>query len=138
MCKKEAVRFRHHFLINGGVLTVCTSLNHDTGNVKVGWSLFNPGDEKWVRKIGNEIARRRLAINPLIFTITDHEPIICDYISLRALLAIIGTSKRTPHNEIPLETTKIIPRGALASIQYEAIKILNLLGQRVGLESITE
>lgn len=135
---KEAVRFRHHFLINGGILSVCTSLNHESGLVTVGWSIFNPDDLKWVRKMGNDIARKRMKNSPLTFTLSADEPVICDYVSLRALMLILGSAKRIGGDIIPVNTTKSIPRSTLVAIEYEMIRILSLLGERIGLPSITE
>lgn len=138
MTNNEAVRFRHHFLINGGVLTVCTSLNHENGLVTVGWSIFNPDDSRWVRKVGNDIARKRIKDNPICFVLSSDEPIICDYVSLRALMLILGSAKRMSGDNIQDNTTKTIPRNTLVAIEFEMIRILSLLGERVGLPSITE
>ena len=139
MCeKKEALRFRHHFLINGGVLTICTSLNHETRSVKVGWSLFNPNDQRWVRRQGNDNARRRLNEFPLEFILTQNEPILCDYISLRALMLVFAAAKRHPHEPYTNDSTQVIPRQVLSVLQYEMIRIISLLGQRLNLPSITE
>lgn len=137
MCdNKEAVRFRHHFLVNGGVLSVCTSLNHENRTVTVGWSIFNPEDDRWVRKVGNGIAKKRMAENPTVFTLSKDEPVICDYISLRALVFILGTSKRKQGSDLGSGSTRSIPRQTLEAIQFEVVKILSLLGERVGLPSI--
>lgn len=135
---KEAVRFRHHYLVNGGILSVCTSLNHESGIVTVGWSVFNPEDPRWVRKIGNNIARKRMEEKPLVFLLTRDEPCVCDYISLRALMLILGSAKRKSGEGIVEDTTQSIPRNTLVAIEYEMIRILSLLGERVGLPSITK
>ena len=137
MCnqKQPAVRFRHHFLTSGSVLTVCTRLHHDSRDVEVGWSLFNHEDKRWVRRVGNELARTRMFAAPLKFTLTTDEPILCDYISMRALMLIFVAAKREA-NAIKEGTPQVIPRTTLAEIQFEMLLILNLLGQRVGLRSI--
>ena len=137
MCdQKPAVRFRHHFLASGSVLTVCTRLNYDNRNVEVGWSLFNHDDKRWVRRLGNQIARNRMDNTPLTFALTNDEPILCDYISMRALMLIFVASKRESNNHFKEGTPQIIPRTSLADIQFEIFLMLNLLGQRVGLRSV--
>lgn len=136
MCEtKIAQRFRHHFLINGAILTVCTSLNYDTREVTVGWSMFNPNDDRWVRKYGNHISRYRLTNHPIKFKLTEDEPILCDYISMKALLLIIGVSGMKPETELEHHPSSI-PTDTRTAIQFEMIHILSLLGMRVGLNSI--
>jgi len=138
MCdQKSAVRFRHHFLASGSVLTVCTRLNYDTLDVDVGWSLYNHEDKRWVRRFGNQIARERMDTSPLKFSITNDEPILCDYISMRALMLIFVAAKRQG-SHFQEGTPQIIPRTSLVDIQLEMLFILNLLGQRVGLNSFFE
>lgn len=138
MCdQKPAVRFRHHFLQSGSVLTVCTRLNYETRNVDVGWSLFNHEDRRWVRRFGNQIARERMDTAPLKFSLTGDEPILCDYISMRALMLLFVAAKRNG-NSIQEGTPQVIPRTTLAEIQFEIFLMLNLLGQRVGLRSVFE
>lgn len=132
---KIAQRFRHHFLVNGAVLTVCTRLDYDTREVAVGWSVFNPNDQRWVRKIGNNIARFRLTEHPIKFKLTEYEPILCDYISMKALLLIIGVSGTTPESDDEHHPSAI-PADTRTAIQFEMIHILSLLGMRVGLVSI--
>lgn len=136
MCE-EAIRFRHHFLINDCILSVCTSLNHETRDVAVGWSIFNSADRTWIKKVGNGIARKRMKETPLMFNLSKDEPIICDYISLRALLIILGASKREYDDTIQDNTPRAIYRDTLLAIEYEMIRVLSLLGERVGLPSIT-
>jgi hypothetical protein len=116
---------RHHFLPNGCILTVCTSLDYNTREVKVGYALFNAEDERWIRKHGNTIARARLEDDDLSFNLTQSEPILCDYISIRALLLILSTGK-------------YIQKSSLQAIQFEIINILNLLGLRCKLGSILD
>lgn len=136
MCDpKPAVRFRHHFLQSGSILTICTRLNYDTRNIEVGWSLFNHDDKRWVRRLGNQIARDRMNSSPLVFSITKDEPILCDYISMRALMLLFVAAKRDG-NAYQEGTPQIIPRTTLAEVQFEIFMILNLLGQRVGLRSV--
>lgn len=136
----NALRFRHHHLCNGGVLTVCTNLRHDDRAVDVGWSIFNPSDNRWIRKEGAIIAKNRLFNNKLSFTLSEAEPILCDYISLRALLLIMAVSKEPAGSyslEIhPYDHPNIIPKPTLQAIQFECIEILNLVGQRVGLRDL--
>ena len=132
---KPAIRFRHHFLPNGSVLSVCTQLNHETKDVKVGWSLYNPKDEKWIRKVGNNLARERLAKHPLSFTLSSDEPIICDYLSLRALQVLLVSAQRT-HGSDNTVNTKSIPRQTLLEVQIECIILLNQLGRRLGCQDI--
>lgn len=136
-CQQPAVRFRHHFLASGSVLTVCTRLNYDNRNVEVGWSLYNHDDQRWVRRFGNTIARDRMNTTPLVFSLTKDEPILCDYISMRALMLIFVAAKREG-NAIKEGTPQVIPRASLVDIQFEMLMILNLLGQRVGLRSVFE
>lgn len=133
--KQPAVRFRHHFLASGSILSVCTRLHHDSLNVEVGWSLFNHEDKRWVRRVGNELARTRMDQTPLKFSLSPDEPILCDYISMRSLLLIFAAAKRTG-GSIKEGTPQIIPRETLVDIQFEILMILNLLGQRVGLRSV--
>jgi|PlaIllAssembly_1097288.scaffolds.fasta_scaffold00001_159 hypothetical protein len=138
MCdQKPAVRFRHHFLASGSVLTVCTRLDYETRNIDVGWSLFNHEDRRWVRRFGNQMARERMDASSLKFSLTSDEPILCDYISMRALMLIFVAAKRES-NHFQEGTPQIIPRTTLAEIQFEIFMMLNLLGQRVGLRSIFE
>lgn len=118
-------RMRHHFLPNGCVLTVCTSLDYNTRDVKVGYALFNAKDDRWIRKHGNAIARARLEDDDLSFNLTQSEPILCDYISIRALLLILSTGK-------------YIQKSSLQAIQFEIINILDLLGLRCKLGSILD
>lgn len=133
---KEATRFRHHFLTNGGILTVATSLEYETRKVRVGWAIFNPADVRWIRKFGAILARGRMNDSPLYFTLTDDEPVMCDYISLRALQLILVNSGKDK-SEIPEGTLQehpsSIPKNTLCAIQYESYRIMHLLGQRVGL-----
>lgn len=136
-CQQPAVRFRHHFLASGSILTICTRLHHDSRDVEVGWSLFNHEDKRWVRRLGNQIARNRMNTTPLSFSLTADEPILCDYISMRALMLVFIASKREG-NSIKEGTPQVIPRTSLAEIQFEMLMMLNLLGQRVGLRSIFE
>jgi len=136
-CQQPAVRFRHHFLASGSILTICTRLNYDTHTVEVGWSLFNHEDKRWIRRFGNQIARDRMNMTPLTFSLTVDEPILCDYISMRALMLVSVAAKRQGNNHQE-GTPQIIPRSSLADIQFEILMILNLLGQRVGLNSIIE
>ena len=138
MCDQTpAIRFRHHFLQSGSILTICTRLHYDTRNVDVGWSLYNHEDNRWVRRFGNYIARERMNTSPLMFTLTANEPILCDYISMRALMLIFVAAKREgKHYEEG--TPQVIRRTSLADIQLEMLMILNLLGQRVGLRSFIE
>lgn len=141
MCetKKDATRFRHHFLNNGGVLTVATCLEYETRTVRVGWAIFNPSDDRWVRKMGTYLARTRMNDNPLRFQLTEDEPIVCDYISLRALTLILAVSDG--RNGIPKEVwsehPSAIPKSTLVAIQYECYRIIDLLCQRVGVPVIT-
>ena len=138
MCdQKPAVRFRHHFLASGSILTICTRLHHDSRDVEVGWSLFNHEDKRWVRRLGNQIARNRMNTTPLSFSLTADEPILCDYISMRALMLIFVAAKREG-NAIKEGTPQVIPRTSLVDIQFEMLMILNLLGQGVGLHSVFE
>lgn len=138
MCEnKVASRFRHHFLVNGAILTVCTSLDYSTHEVAVGWSVFNPNDDRWVRKVGNAIARSRMESCPITFRLTECEPIVCDYISMKALLLIIGASGKKPENcAVREDHPSAIPDSTRTAIQFEMIHILSLLGMRVGLASI--
>ena len=136
-CQQPAVRFRHHFLASGSVLTICTRLNYDSHTVEVGWSLFNHEDKRWIRRFGNQIARDRMNMAPLTFNLTVDEPILCDYISMRALMLIFVAAKREG-NVIKEGTPQVIPRTSLVDIQFEMLMILNLLGQRVGLRSVFE
>lgn len=136
MCEtKIAQRFRHHFLVNGAVLTVCTRLDYKTREVAVGWSLFNPNDDRWIRKVGNNIARLRLTDFPIKFKLTEYEPILCDYISMKALLLIIGVSGAKPENDAEHHPSSI-HTDTRTAIQFEMVHILSLLGMRVGLNSI--
>lgn len=136
MCdQKPAVRFRHHFLQSGSILTICTRLDYSTRNVEVGWSLFNHEDKRWIRRQGNQRARERMESTPLVFHLTSGEPILCDYISMRALMLLFVSSKRDG-NAYQEGTPQIIPRTTLAEIQFEMFLILNLIGQRVGLRSV--
>jgi len=73
----------------------------------------------------------------LKFSLTSDEPILCDYISMRALMLIFVAAKRES-NHFQEGTPQIIPRTTLAEIQFEIFMMLNLLGQRVGLRSIFE
>lgn len=132
---KIAQRFRHHFLVNGAILTVCTSLDYDTREVSVGWSIFNPNDARWIRKFGNNIARTRLIVHPIKFTLTENEPVLCDYISMKSLLLLIGVSGTKPATS-PEDHPSSIPVTTRTAIQFEMIHILSLLGMRVGLDSI--
>lgn len=134
---QSAIRFRHHFLVNGAVLTVCTNLNHILRTVDIGWSLFNPGDDKWVRKVGNDIARDRIKNETLTFNLSEDEPVICDYLSLRSLMLILASAKRQPKTPIDQSSTQTIPRASLTAIEYEMIRLISLLGQRIGVPSIT-
>lgn len=135
--QKPAVRFRHHFLQSGSVLTICTRLNHDTRNIEVGWGLFNRDDQRWIRRLGNQIARNRMDTAPLVFNLTKDEPILCDYISMRALMVLFVAAKREG-GAYQEGTPQIIPRNILAEVQFEMVMILNLIGQRVGLRSVFE
>ena len=138
MCDKYlAMRFRHHFLQSGSILTICTRLNYDTRNVELGWSLFNVEDKRWVRRLGNQLARERMNTDPLVFSLTQDEPILCDYISMKALMLVFVAAKREG-NAYQKGTPQIIPRTTLAEIQFEILMILNLLGQRLGLRSVFE
>ena len=132
---KIATRFRHHFLVNGAILSVCTRLNYNTREVAVGWSVFNPNDERWIRKEGNHIAVQRMDLFPIKFSMTNDEPILCDYISFKALLLILGASKKTP-NENRENHPSAIPAKTRTAIQFEMIRILSLLGMRIGLVPI--
>lgn len=136
--KTNAIRFRHHHLCNGGVLTVCTNVHYTYRLVNVGWALFNPSDKRWIRKQGSKIAKNRMFNNELYFTLSDCEPIICDYISLRALLLIMATSKQYNDKFLPEDHPSIIPKPTIQAIQFEVIEILDLLGQRVGIHSMYE
>jgi hypothetical protein len=136
MCEtKIAQRFRHHFLVNGAILTVCTSLDYSNRDVSVGWAVFNPNDKRWIRKVGNQIARYRLTDHPLKFKLTENEPILCDYISMKALLLIVGVSGRPPETYFEHHPSSI-PVDTRTAIQIEIIHILSLLGMRVGLKSL--
>lgn len=140
MCDKtNAMRFRHHFLMNGSILTVCTSLNHETREVKAGWSLFNPNDDHWIRKFGNSIALNRLEKFPLKITLSEDEPILCDYISHRVLMLILIASNQKFKNveDITIHSPSQIPDTVLQAIQFESIRILDLVGMRINLSSIT-
>lgn len=134
--KKPAVRFRHHYLASGAILSICTKLDHEALTVDVGWSIFNPDDDRWIRKVGNQIARTRLENDPIKFVLTEDEPVICDYISMRALMALLVAAKRFRKEDYYFKSPQIIPRYTLAEIQMEIILVLNLLGQRIGLPSI--
>jgi hypothetical protein len=135
--KCNALRFRHHHLPNGAVLTVCTNLRHEERQVDVGWSVFNPTDDRWIRKVGCEIAKNRLFSNQLYFSLSPQEPILCDYISFRALALILAVSNANPSEfDLPEDQPLIIPKQTMQSIQFEMIEILNLLGQRVGLPNL--
>jgi hypothetical protein len=134
--ENRAIRFRHHFLSNAAILTICTHLDYDTRVVRVGWAIFNPKDDRWIRKIGSMLARERMLKDNLAFTLTQNEPILCDYISLRALMLIIGavSDKATingHHEDLP----RSIPKDTLEAILIEIISILDLLGRRIGLRS---
>lgn len=136
MCNnKVAQRFRHHFMVNGAILTVCTSLDYSNRDVAVGWAIFNPNDRRWIRKVGNELARFRLTHHPIKFRLTENEPVLCDYISLKALLLLLGMSGITPENYSDHHPSAI-PAETRTAIQFEMINILSLLGMRVGLKSL--
>lgn len=138
-CKPtNALRYRHHFLSNGGVLTVCTNLRHDSREVDVGWSVFNPQDQRWIKKKGCEIARNRLFNNKLYFSLTKDEPILCDYISFRALalLLVVSGGPVDCYNPNIDDHPAIIPQATRTAMQLEMIEILNLVGKRGGLEDI--
>jgi hypothetical protein len=135
--ENHAVRFRHHFLSNSAVLTICTQLDYDTRVVRVGWAVFNPNDDRWVRKVGTTLARERMLTANLSFTLTQNEPILCDYISLRALMLMLGAVSDKAvvsghHEDLPSS----IPKDTLEAIIVEIISILGLLGRRVGLPCI--
>lgn len=137
MCeqKQNATRFRHHFLDNGAILTVATCLEYATRNVRVGWAIFNPADKRWVRKLGTYLARNRMDDHPLFFNLTENEPILCDYISLRALLVILGSCvKNKPVPEaVAQEHPTSIPKKTLKAIVMECDYITSLLADRLGL-----
>ncbi len=138
MCEKtSAQRFRHHFLINGAILTVCTELQYETRQVRVGWSVFNPNDSRWIRKMGNQIARNRLHNNSIYFVLSEAEPVLCDYISLKALMVILGNSLAPPEDcPNPADHPSAISAPTRQAIQVEMIAMIDLLGQRVGLSSL--
>jgi len=132
-CKNAAIRFRHHFLYSGGVLTVATRLNYETREVHIGWAVFNPSDKKWVRKIGSTIAKNRLENSNLYYTLSEHEPILCDYLSLRALQLISGLytvkngdfAVNSNANRIPISKT------TLDDIIQEMHRITGIFGGRL-------
>ena len=134
--QKPAIRFRHHYLASGAILSICTKLNHEARSVDVGWAIFNPEDDRWIRKVGNQVARIRLENEPLKFVLTEDEPVICDYISMRALMVLLVAAKRVRIEDEIFKSPQIIPRYTLAEIQMEIVLVLNLLGQRVGLPSV--
>lgn len=125
-------RFRHHHLSNNAILTVCTSLDHDKKEVKVGWAIFNPNDQRWDRKYGNQLALHRLTYHPLRFIMTEDEPIVCDYISLRALCVILVATCEKEDEHHP----SCIPLTTKQAIQLEMVKIVGFLGTRCNLNDI--
>lgn len=88
MNKENNLRFKHHRLLNGDVLTVVTSLNHYTKTLKVGWALFVFPNNKWKKKEANLIAKTKMKENPLYIILSESEDIQTDYITLRALKVI--------------------------------------------------
>jgi hypothetical protein len=85
--------------------------------------------------MGNNMARLRLTEFPIKFKLTEYEPILCDYISMKALLLIIGVSGVKPETDIENHPSSI-PIATRTAIQFEMVHILSLLGMRVGLDSI--
>jgi hypothetical protein len=79
------------------------------------------------------LARERLNTAPLKFVIFPDEPKICDYISLRALLTILGSVKTRGRVDNYPST---IPSDTLNAIQLEIICLLDLVGQRTGLKRL--
>ena len=139
MCEnqKPATRFRHHFLSSGSVLTICTRLNYDTHIVEVGWSLFNHEDDRWIRRYGNQIARDRMNMTPLTFSLTVDEPVLCDYISLKSLMLVFIAARRSGNHQQE-GTPQVIPRAILQELQFEMLMLINLLGERLNLPPIFE
>lgn len=92
--KENKVRWRHHYLNNGwgSILTVCTVLDHKTRNVKIGYSVFNGKDKYWIRRYGLVSSYKRLVDDGLNFNLSESEPVLCDYISLRSLLLFLAVS----------------------------------------------
>lgn len=118
MNKSPVVRYRHHFLENGAILTICSELDHNTRNVRVGWSCWNPDDKRWVKRDGNKLAISRMNEYNYSFTLSESEPILCDYISIRALQVIFVNSR----NKIKSHTR--------AHILFEIYKLLAFLAKR--------
>lgn len=136
------LRFRHHFLSTNAILTICTHLNHETRTVDVGWSLFNPNDFRWIKKKGNEIARNRLINHPLHYILSKDEPILCDYLSVRSLLVVLGSIYTFLNEQKTEEEYKNHPISTSMetwkAIQFECLHMINLLGNRIGLPSLEE
>ena len=136
--KTHAQRFRHHFLLNGAILTICTELEYSTRKVKVGWAIFNPNDSRWVRRIGNQIASYRLNNSPLEFILSPTEPVLCDYISMQAIVVIFINCKNpnpgvTPSSDHPSS----IPTVTRQAMQIEIARMVDLIGRRVSLPPIS-
>ncbi len=121
--RTNAIRFHHHHLPNGCVLTICGVLNHETREVKFGWSIFNAMDVQWIRKIGNEIARDRLSEEPIIFNLTLDEPILSEYITLRTLIALIPIIAKPGFSRVDtLKALKMVIRKATNNL-YKRIGV---------------
>lgn len=133
--KKDASRIRHHYLDNGAILTVITCLNYVKRDVQIGWSVFNPTDKVWKKKMGNHIANFRMENYPLSFVLTESEPILSDYISLRALHVILSSSlkEKFTFDYDTKEYPDIIPKKTLESIMRECDRISLAFANRLGL-----
>lgn len=89
----ENVRHKHYHLLNGAVLTICSNLNKTSREIKFGWAVFNPNDGTWIKKTGNRISYYRMHTKPFSYVLSDNEPILTDYISMRTLLMFYAVSK---------------------------------------------
>lgn len=96
--KKGSYRYRHHFLGNGAILSVCTRIDFIANGskiVRLGWSCFDPRDGTWIKKVGSGLSKARLDSSEHFYVMVPNEPVICDYVSLRALQYILLNSSET-------------------------------------------
>lgn len=128
--KCPAERFRHHFLENGDILTIATRLYHSNREVKIGWAIFNPSDKKWIKKDSSSIARQRLEKKPLLMCLSNSEPILCDYLSLRSLLVILAGTHESTLNSNGLDDVNNLPDSTRQCILIECMRITEQLGKR--------
>lgn len=100
------IKYTHYRLMSGNVLTVCTELNREDNQYRVGYAICNTHADFFVKKTGNRLAYRRMCEYELRVDLNDwltedqYKHYYLAHIAIQAVYADITHSQyRNDHDQ---------------------------------------